>query len=87
MLGEADRHGGFDRASHARQTFRKIVRAEGQAHCVHPAAYVDPHRGGDDGLLRRDDAAHRCADPLVNVRHGGDVPVHDRQLRHVDELL
>src|SRR5688572_17735964 len=54
---------------------------------MHPAPQIDPHGCGHDGALCGDDAADGRADSRVDIRHRGDVPVNDRQLRHVLELL
>src|SRR5581483_7237748 len=48
---------------------------------------VDADRRRNDRLLRRNDRADGRADAEMHVGHGGDMVVHDRQLRDVDELL
>ena len=47
----------------------------------HPAADVDPDRGGHDGAQRRDDAADRCALAQMGVRHQREVREDERHPR------
>jgi hypothetical protein len=51
------------------------------------ASHASADRRRDDRALRRHHASDRRADAEVHVGHHRDVAEHDRQLRHVLELL
>ena len=87
VLTEADRHRILDRTAHLRQRIGQVFRRKREPYRVHAAADVHPDGGGNDRALRRNHAAHGRADSSVDIRHGRDVSVDDRQLRNVDELL
>ena len=88
VLAEAHRHVAGDLSEHPIQAFLiQIISGKGKASCHHAAADVHADRRGDDGVLRWDHRADRCANAEVHVGHRRDVVVHDRQARDVDELL
>ena len=83
----AVRHGTLDRRAHRTQAVRQIGRRERRLRGHHAAAEVDADRGRDDGLARRDDAAHRRALADMHVRHHRQVAEDERHARCARELL
>src|SRR6266496_1716386 len=87
VLVEPDRHRPLDRGAYAREAVGKLLRLEGESHGVYAASNVHADRRGDDRAPGRNDRAHGRADSGMHVGHRRDVAEHDRQLRHVGELL
>ena len=73
----------FDRAANALQMVRQIARVQIRLYGHHAATNVHTNGGRDDGAFRGNDAANRCSDAPVNVRHGRN-PLEDKgKLRDV----
>ncbi len=87
VLVEAHGDRTLDRGAHAREAVGQVLDLERQAHRVHAAADVDADRRGDDRAPGGNHRADSRADAGVHVGHRRDVAEHDRQLRHVGELL
>src|SRR5262249_11027460 len=64
----------------------EIIGRERRPRGDHAATDIHADGRGNDRTVRSDDRAHRRADARMNVGHRRDVMMHDRQLRHVDEL-
>jgi len=87
VLRESDRHGGFDGGAHRAQVVGQVGCGQRQPHRIHPASDIHPHRRRNNGREGGNDRTDRCADACMDVRHGRNMSVHDRQLRDIDELL
>ena len=83
----AVRHGALDGQAQRLQVVGQVLGVQRGPGGHHAAADVDAHRRRDDGLAGRDHRTHRGADAHVHVGHGRHMPEHDRQARHVAQLL
>jgi hypothetical protein len=83
----ADRNGVLDLAPKARERIGQLVRLQARLTGHHSAADVDTHGRRNDRADGRDDGADGRAEPEMDVRHHRDVWRHERQRRHVAQLL
>ena len=68
------------------QLVRQIVRLQGQAHRVHTAADIHPHRSRNNRAKARYNRTYVRAYAGMYIRHGGHMTVDERQLRYLLEL-
>ena len=80
-------HGMLDGAAQASETVRQVGTAQAGTGGDHAATDIHAHGSGNDGALRRDDAADGRALAQVHVRHDGKVAVDEGHTRRVHELL
>ena len=63
------------------------VLSERSAGRDHAAADIDAYGRGNDSAIGRNHRSHRGANAGMHIRHRGDVVIHDREPRKIDELL
>ena len=77
----------LDVAADCRQAIGQFICRQRSPHRRHAASDIHADGGGNDRPLGGNDAAHRCADAVMNVGHDGDVLMNERERREVDQLL
>src|SRR5271167_1894565 len=80
-------HGFFDSGANGMQVVWQIACVQVCLNCHHAAPDVNADGGGNNRALRRDHAAHGCANAPVHIRHGRNPLEDEGQLGHVEELL
>jgi hypothetical protein len=86
-LSDAGRDPVAEQAVEHAEVVGQLGRREARLRCNHATADVDTHRRGQERTLGGDDAADRCAQAEVRVRHQADGSGEDRQTRGPQRLL